>query len=365
MTRVAFASSSKAPPQVISPPFPTRTDEALSAASQVTLETTPRTSSAPTFAVDSAIVTFVPFGIVTTSPAAGTPSGSQLDSSSQRAPDAPAQIFVSLPQTATSDSADVTLTVYVPAVPAAVGVPAGKTAKVSFAGFTGGMSADKGAKSVSVTAVADDAPGFTAPEYAVAGYRNVKFSAKFGLTGIDGATGLSFKYVSGSLPKGLTARWGGEASLLVEGRAFVLTQGPQRGSVTLSGDEIVVPGAPERAALRVATFLKALARDRLSQASDRYAAQIGRKYKSLTLRDTRSRWGSCTADGSLMYSWRLIMAPPAVLDYVAAHEVSHLAEMNHSDRFWAVVEGLMPDYAPRRKWLKEHGGRLHAYRFED
>ncbi len=92
-------------------------------------------------------------------------------------------------------------------------------------------------------------------------------------------------------------------------------------------------------------------------------ALVGRPFHRLTLRDTRSRWGSCTVDGGLMYSWRLAMAPPEVLDYVAAHEVAHLVEMNHAPAFWAVVRRLVPDYAPRRAWLKQHGQRLHAYRF--
>ncbi|MGR3434759.1 MAG: M48 family metallopeptidase, partial [Shimia sp.] len=83
------------------------------------------------------------------------------------------------------------------------------------------------------------------------------------------------------------------------------------------------------------------------------------------LRDTRSRWGSCSAAGGLNYSWRLVMAPPEVLDYVAAHEVAHLAQMNHSPRFWAEVAGLMPGYEAPRGWLRRHGADLHRYRFGD
>jgi predicted metal-dependent hydrolase len=101
----------------------------------------------------------------------------------------------------------------------------------------------------------------------------------------------------------------------------------------------------------------------LVQASDHYAAKIGRRVTRVTLRDTRSRWGSCTAEGALMYSWRLIMAPPEVLRYVAAHEVAHLVEMNHSNRFWAVVEGLYPGWQTQRAWLRSHGGALHGLRF--
>ncbi|KUP93304.1 M48 family metallopeptidase [Tritonibacter horizontis] len=124
-----------------------------------------------------------------------------------------------------------------------------------------------------------------------------------------------------------------------------------------------VPGpAPAR---RLERFLRELARDRLAAASDHYAARLGRRYQSLTLRDTRSRWGSCSSAGGLMYSWRLILAPPEVLRYVAAHEVAHLQEMNHSPAFWAVVTDLYGDYASARAWLRTDGNTLHRYRFED
>lgn len=155
---------------------------------------------------------------------------------------------------------------------------------------------------------------------------------------------------------------GGEVP--VEGRMLRLVQGTGRG-VRLEGDSLRVPGDPAQAGARVGAFLKALARERLVAASDRYAAEIGRKVTRVSLRDTRSRWGSCAHDGSLMYSWRLVMAPPSVLDYVAAHEVAHMVEMNHSDRFWAVVERLYPRWQVQRKWLHAEGQALHAYRFGD
>lgn len=114
-------------------------------------------------------------------------------------------------------------------------------------------------------------------------------------------------------------------------------------------------------ARRVRDFLEAEARRDLTEAVARHAGALGRTPKRLTVRDTRSRWGSCSAAGHLNFSWRLIMAPPAVLDYLAAHEVSHLAEMNHSDRFWRVVETLSPGYDEPEAWLKRHGTELHRY----
>ncbi|WP_096786707.1 M48 family metallopeptidase [Rhodobacter sp. CZR27] len=161
-----------------------------------------------------------------------------------------------------------------------------------------------------------------------------------------------------------TAPVGFGTLLPVEGRRLVVRPGAGR-SVRIEDDSLLVPGEPEAVAARLAAFLRTRARDSLAAACDRHAAMLGRRYLRLTLRDTRSRWGSCTADGSLMFSWRLILAPPEVLDYVAAHEVAHLAEMNHSPAFWEVVRRLMPAYAPHRAWLRRHGQALHGFRFGD
>lgn len=149
--------------------------------------------------------------------------------------------------------------------------------------------------------------------------------------------------------------------LPVQGRALRVTAGAQR-RVQVTEDALLIPqGRP--AGPVVAAWLKHLARQRLVVACDRYAAMIGRPYRAITLRDTRSRWGSCTHDGRLMFSWRLAMAPDTVLDYVAAHEVAHLRHMDHSDKFWAATRFLMPDYDLHRTWLRQHGSDLHAWTF--
>ena len=148
----------------------------------------------------------------------------------------------------------------------------------------------------------------------------------------------------------------------VEGRLLTLTPGPGR-SIKVDGDALLVPGDPAHAGKRAQTYLQTLARDRLAAASDHYAAQIGRKVTRITLRDTRSRWGSCAQDGALMYSWRLVMAAPSVLTYVAAHEVAHMVQMNHSAAYWAVVDRLYPSWQPQRKWLQTEGNRLHSFHF--
>ncbi len=131
----------------------------------------------------------------------------------------------------------------------------------------------------------------------------------------------------------------------------------------LADGELRVHGPVERAGHRAMAFLKEAARDRLLERSRFYATQVNRKVNAITLRDTRSRWGSCSSNGKLMYSWRLIMAPPDVLDYVAAHEVAHLVEMNHSRRFWDLVHRLEPDCQGPRDWLRKNGGQLHRWEF--
>ena len=135
------------------------------------------------------------------------------------------------------------------------------------------------------------------------------------------------------------------------------------GVVRAEAGRLLVPGPAPELAARLRSFLRHDARARLAPACDRHAAALGLGYSRLTLRDTRSRWGSCTEGGRLMFSWRLAMAPPEVLDYVAAHEVAHLAEMNHSPRFWALVERLRPGYRAERAWLRERGPELLSYSF--
>ncbi len=150
--------------------------------------------------------------------------------------------------------------------------------------------------------------------------------------------------------------------LPVEGRSLTVVQAAGRG-VRIEGDALLVPGDPGLAGARVAGFLKAMARGRLMTASDHYAQALGVRFSGVTLRDTRSRWGSCSASGGLMYSWRLIMAPPSVLQYVAAHEVAHLVQMNHSAAYWAVVERIYPGWQAQRAWLHSDGQALHGWRF--
>ena len=152
-------------------------------------------------------------------------------------------------------------------------------------------------------------------------------------------------------------------TVLMQGQTVPIVAGPWNRAAFKDGVLRVAAAAP--AGPQVKAVLRHHARDALAAASDRYAAALGRSYTRLSIRDTRSRWGSCSAQGALMYSWRLIMAPPNVLNYVAAHEVAHLVEMNHQPAFWAMVAQIYPSYEAPRQWLRDHGDALHRISFDD
>jgi predicted metal-dependent hydrolase len=131
--------------------------------------------------------------------------------------------------------------------------------------------------------------------------------------------------------------------------------------VVVADGEIRVRGDPACLPRRVHDHLIAAARAALTRRARDFAARIGHEVTQVGVRDPASRWGSCSAAGSLSFSWRLILAPEAVLDYVVAHEVAHLAEMNHGRHFWQLVESLAPGSAAPRAWLRRHRSRLLSY----
>lgn len=92
-----------------------------------------------------------------------------------------------------------------------------------------------------------------------------------------------------------------------------------------------------------------------------YQTYVGAGYEKITIRDQKTRWGSCSSKGTLSFNWRLMLAPPTVLDYVVVHELCHLIHMNHSKAFWLAVEEIMPDYREHRNWLKENGNKLQFF----
>jgi predicted metal-dependent hydrolase len=155
------------------------------------------------------------------------------------------------------------------------------------------------------------------------------------------------------------------SSIPFRGRAHRIIAG-ERGPAPVWLDEteqplIRVSGRPEHVGRRVRDFLKSAARRRLAERTAHFAGQVGKRPARLSIRDTASRWGSCSVMGALSFSWRLILAPDDVLDYVVAHEVAHLVEMNHGPRFWRLVRLLMPDYEVRQAWLTCNATQLHRY----
>lgn len=127
------------------------------------------------------------------------------------------------------------------------------------------------------------------------------------------------------------------------------------------GGDLLVTGDEEIFAERVRRWLIAEARREIGARAERLARRIERPIRRLSIRDPATRWGSCSAAGGLSFSWRLILAPPAVLDYVVAHEIAHLRELNHSARFWSVVAGLVGESKAERTWLLRNGTQLRRY----
>jgi predicted metal-dependent hydrolase len=122
-----------------------------------------------------------------------------------------------------------------------------------------------------------------------------------------------------------------------------------------------VSGDKEHAARRFHDWLRAEVRKDISESVEKYAKTIETGYRRIAIRDQATRWGSCSTSGTLSFSWRLIFAPPFVLDYVAAHEVAHLREMNHGPRFWRLMRDAVPGMQRARIWLKTYGAELHRF----
>ena len=125
---------------------------------------------------------------------------------------------------------------------------------------------------------------------------------------------------------------------------------------------IVKPSLPQKEKTprqkRLEAPYRQAAKEYIPKRAAHFAALLGVTYENITIRDQKTRWGSCSSKGTLSFNWRLMLAPPAVLDYVVIHELCHRKEMNHSPRFWRLVEQIMPDYKTKRQWLKENGNKL-------
>jgi len=156
--------------------------------------------------------------------------------------------------------------------------------------------------------------------------------------------------------------------LPVRGVPHLIVHEPSRRGTVEIGDvegkpALIVHGDRRHLPRRLADFLKREAKAEIATLVAKHTGSVGRKAKAIRYKDTTSRWGSCTSDGTLSFSWRIMMAPPTVIDYLVAHEVAHLKEMNHGPKFWSLCRDLCPRTDEARAWLKRNGGALQAIGF--
>ena len=142
------------------------------------------------------------------------------------------------------------------------------------------------------------------------------------------------------------------------GTDLALVSQPGRTRAHRRGDELLVPADPQAAQAAIERWFRRAARAEIAPRLDRAVAELGTSYTTLTIRNQRTRWGSCSSSGAMSFNWRLLLAPAAVLDYVVWHEACHLRVMDHSPRFWALVRDHCPDYPAHRRWLRHEGNTL-------
>ena len=164
-------------------------------------------------------------------------------------------------------------------------------------------------------------------------------------------------------PQGTPIEPGAVIDLFGKPTRLIATGGAGAARLTEDADGPVIAsgGEGEAYARRVENLFKRVARDTLQTRTDVHLRTLGQRPVKMSIADPKSRWGSCSPHNrSIRYSWRVVMAPPAVIDYLAAHEVAHLVHADHSPAYWAVVQRLVGDHRPFRKWLRENGPALHA-----
>jgi len=164
-------------------------------------------------------------------------------------------------------------------------------------------------------------------------------------------------------PQGTPIQPGAVIDLFGKPTRLISTGGAGAARLTedVHGPLIASGGEGEAYARRVENLFKRVARDTLRSRTDVHLRTLGQRPVKMSIADPKSRWGSCSPHNrSIRYSWRVIMAPPAVIDYLAAHEVAHLVHADHSPAYWAVVQRLVGDHRPHRAWLRANGAALHA-----
>lgn len=153
----------------------------------------------------------------------------------------------------------------------------------------------------------------------------------------------------------------GETFPLRGAPVIIEAAGRLRDGVRFDSGRLLAGGDPSHLNRRITDWLKKEARKALTERVDHYAGLLNRRRGPISIRDTRSRWGSCARDGALSFSWRLIMAPPEILNYVAAHECAHLVHLNHSSAYWRLLKTLDVDAVAARDWFSLNGQSLYAY----
>jgi len=152
-------------------------------------------------------------------------------------------------------------------------------------------------------------------------------------------------------------------TLPILGKPYTIKRMDGRGISHLNPEtsQLIVYCLPEFVSRRVKDFLKKLLCEECTKIGREFAHTLGKRITKVVTSKASSRWGTCNANGVLSFNWLLVFAPKAILEYVIAHETAHLKEMNHSPKFWMVVEKLYPDTTLARKWLKNNGHMLHKY----
>ncbi|MFT6557896.1 M48 family metallopeptidase [Sneathiella sp.] len=186
--------------------------------------------------------------------------------------------------------------------------------------------------------------------------------------GISDATALSFvekehRWVLAQLAKIDAPVPFSDAEMVpVLGREYILRHCPdRRGVVSIEGREILVCGQRAHMARRFEDWAKRHIRSLILEKVTEYAEKAGVSFGRITVKDQKSRWGSCSSAGNLNFSWRLIFMPEFVVDYIVCHEVCHLVHLNHSRDFWRLNRRLCPDTEKAKAWLKENGSKVHKY----
>ncbi len=154
-----------------------------------------------------------------------------------------------------------------------------------------------------------------------------------------------------------------EGCAWIDGRPLRIEHSGAGASVArLAGETIRVAGDADRAPAAVERLMRREARRRLAASARSEGARLGVSYRSLSVRDQRTRWGSCSRTGHLSFSWRLVMVPPEVRDHIVVHELCHLRVPSHSGDFWSLLDRARPGWRDQGRWLDEHGDEVLAYR---